>query len=382
MSYIGNVPVSKKIDATEIPEGTIIASDIATAPTFPNAVVASNMAHQFAFKNRVLNGNFDFWQRAASQTTTGYGSADRWRLRVSGSSTTMSQQSFIAGQTEVPNEPAFYMRNVIVSSAGANNYVANQYVLGSARILAGKPVTMTFWAKANAAKNIAVEWSRYTGTGDGGGITTTGIGATKFTLSTAWQKITMTLTLPTLSSVSSAEDDTISFNIWYDAGSGLTARTATLGQQSGTFDIAQVQVEEGTVATPFEMKPIAIELMLIQQYYQKITFTKSPCMLNANRIISPEGARIYFPVPMVGTPVATQSNAGWASCYVMGGVTPPDGEFGSQTSKTDTIYPALINITSGSLGIGLDAMTGWEVFFSWACGTTKTLTLEVELIGA
>jgi hypothetical protein len=56
--------------------------------------------------------------------------------------------------------------------------------------------------------------------------------------------------------------------IWFDAGSDYNSQTDSLGQQSGTFDIAQVQVEPGPVATPFERRPIGAELALCQRYFQ------------------------------------------------------------------------------------------------------------------
>ena len=59
--------------------------------------------------------------------------------------------------------------------------------------------------------------------------------------------------------------------IWFDAGSSFNARTDSLGQQSGTFDIAQVQIEPGPVATPFEQRPIGTELQLCKRYYNKVT---------------------------------------------------------------------------------------------------------------
>jgi hypothetical protein len=61
--------------------------------------------------------------------------------------------------------------------------------------------------------------------------------------------------------------------IWFDAGSDFNARTDSLGQQSGTFDIAQVQIEPGPVATPFEQRPIGTELALCQRYFQSYAST-------------------------------------------------------------------------------------------------------------
>lgn len=57
-------------------------------------------------------------------------------------------------------------------------------------------------------------------------------------------------------------------NFWLDAGSNFNSRTNTLGQRSGTFDIEQVQLEAGSVATPFEVRPLGIELTLCQRFYQ------------------------------------------------------------------------------------------------------------------
>jgi hypothetical protein len=57
--------------------------------------------------------------------------------------------------------------------------------------------------------------------------------------------------------------------IFFDAGSDFNARTDSLGQQSGTFEIAQVQIEPGGVATPFEHRPIGTELALCQRYFYR-----------------------------------------------------------------------------------------------------------------
>jgi hypothetical protein len=76
--------------------------------------------------------------------------------------------------------------------------------------------------------------------------------------------------VPSISGKTLGTDNNLSIcNIWFDAGSDFNARTDSLGQQSGTFEIAQVQLEPGPVATPFEQRPIGTELALCQRYYEK-----------------------------------------------------------------------------------------------------------------
>jgi len=90
-------------------------------------------------------------------------------------------------------------------------------------------------------------------------------------LTTTFQKFTIPITFPSISgkTLGSNNDDYVEVNFWFDAGSSSNARTNSLGQQSGTFDIAQVQLEAGSVATPFEMRPLGIELSMCQRYYEK-----------------------------------------------------------------------------------------------------------------
>jgi hypothetical protein len=70
-----------------------------------------------ANRNKIINGNFDVWQRGTSFSALGYG-ADRWRSYYTGGTTTVySQQSFTLGQTDVPDNPEFYARLVVTSDS-------------------------------------------------------------------------------------------------------------------------------------------------------------------------------------------------------------------------------------------------------------------------
>lgn len=222
-------------------------------------------------KNKIINGNFDIWQRNTSQTVGGYGSDDRWSNDDSGSTKTHSQQSFTVGQTDVPGEPTYYSRTVVNSSAGAGNFCVKYQAIESVRTLAGQTATLSFYAKADSSKNIAVEFIQNFGTGGSPSTQVDGIGVTTCALTSSWQKIEVTVNIPSISgkTLGTSHDGYLLVSFWFDAGSSFNARTNSLGQQSGTFDIAQVQLEKGSVATPFEERHVGEELLLCQRYYCK-----------------------------------------------------------------------------------------------------------------
>ena len=222
------------------------------------------------FRNAIINGNFDIWQRGTSFTASEYG-ADRWIHTRSGTTHTASRQAFTLGQTDVPNEPVYFCRTVVSSVAGAGNFSVLLQKLEDVRTFAGQQITVSFWAKADATKNIAVELAQVFGTGGSPSTSVLAIGVTKVSISTSWQKVTVTATVPSISgkTLGSNNNDYLQLDIWFDAGSTYDSRTDTLGQQSGTFDIAQVQIEPGPVATTFERRPIGTELALCQRYFEK-----------------------------------------------------------------------------------------------------------------
>ena len=222
-------------------------------------------------KNVLINGNFDIWQRGTSQTSNGYGSDDRWINSHSGSTKTHSQQAFTPGQTDVPGNPKYFSRTVVSSVAGSGNYALKLQRIEGVETFSGETATLSFYAKADAAKNVAIELEQYFGTGGTPSSGVTGIGAQQVALTTAWQKFTLNFSVPSISGKSLGTDgnDFLGVKFWFDAGSSFDANTASLGQQSGTFDIAQVQLEKGSTATEFERRPIGLELSLCQRYFQR-----------------------------------------------------------------------------------------------------------------
>ena len=262
------------------------------------------------FRNAIINGNFDHWQRGTSQTTNGYGSADRWFMYAVGGTFTASRQSFALGQTAVPGEPTYFYRTVTVFAAGALNERHLTQHIEDVRTFAGQQVTVSFWAKADAAKNISIEFEQIFGTGGSPSANISAIGVVKVALTTSWQKITRTVSISSISGKTLGTDGNsyLQCNIWFDAGSSFNARTDTLGQQSGTFDIAQVQLEAGPVATPFERRPIGTELALCQRYYHLL---RQNMFSSGNANIA--RVHVQFPTSMRTTPtVSLTTNSGGA----------------------------------------------------------------------
>jgi len=223
-------------------------------------------------RNAIINGNFDVWQRGTSQTASGYGSADRWGFDAGTSTFTMSQASFTLGQTDVPNEPKHYASTAVTTGSTAGSFALYYQQIESVRTLAGQTATLSFWAKADAAKDIAVELSQSFGSGGSPSAQVNGIGVTTCSLTTSWQKFEVTVAIPSISgkALGTNSDDKLTLLFWLDAGSDFNARTNSLGNQSGTFDIAQVQLEAGSVATPFERRSYGEELALCQRYCQTV----------------------------------------------------------------------------------------------------------------
>lgn len=246
----------------------------------------ATVAPQITGKNLVINGGYDLWQRGTSQTSSGYGSADRWANSQLGASTkTASRQTFALGQTDVPGNPKYYMRTVATTgSTAASGVYTIQKLEGVART-AGREITLSFYAKADASKNIATEFAQAFGSGGSPSAAVFGTSVTTHALTTSWQRFTVTATIPSVSgkTLGTNNDDHFQLYFWFEAGSNFNSRTNSLGNQSGTFDIANVQLEFGDTATDFEQLPMSTIIEQCQRYYYKsYGLTTNPGTITSN----------------------------------------------------------------------------------------------------
>ena len=206
-------------------------------------------------KNYLINGNFDIWQRGTSLTgqTTDQYLADRWIVEASGATYSYQRGSFTVGQTDVPNNPK-YFANITVT--GADDFARITQRIEDVTTLSGETVTFSFYAKytTNAPTNMRIQVAHIYGSG--GSSATIYNPVDDFTISTSWQRYSFTFTVPDQSGKT------------VGSGSSVYFRIMNPNNEISDFQIAQVQVEKGSVATDFETLSIAETQSLCNRYYQ------------------------------------------------------------------------------------------------------------------
>lgn len=220
-------------------------------------------------KNKIINGNFDVWQRGTSFSTHGQFTADRWKIYCYNGVFSVTRQPFSIGQTDVPGNPKYFTRIDITSSPTAETIIAQN--IEDVRTLAGKKATLSFWVRSNIQ---TLRWQIYQIFGSGGSDTVLA-GSDTYSATTSWQKITATVNVPSIAGKTIGAD------------SCLLVRPVRTGTETGWIELAQVQLEEGEYATPFEQRPIGLELMLCQRYFEKSMPIGSPPVQGVARHILP-----------------------------------------------------------------------------------------------
>lgn len=212
--------------------------------------------------NYAINGAFDIWQRGTSFTPTNgviIYTADRfWVYRDTGSAVTVSRQTFTPGSAPDNSiEGTYFYRyaQTTTGSGGSLNLIAQP--IENARILAGKTATISFWAKADAARTVTPQLSR--AYGSGGSAEETIFTGSAITLSTSWARYSVTTTIPSVSGKT------------INDGSNLTVLLKLAANVVQTVDIWGLQLEEGAAATDFRRNAPSIqaELAACQRYYYR-----------------------------------------------------------------------------------------------------------------
>ena len=269
-------------------------------PEFAGLTVPSiNGGPLGGFRNKIINGDFDIWQRGTGTSATGsrYDSADRWLIGAGSSTGSLSRQAHTLGQTDVPGNPRYFARLAITATGSAFTRISQS--VEDVRTLAGKLITVTFWAKYNAdapSGNLGVRLYQSFGTG-GTPSGEVSHSVMDITLTNSWQKFTDTVTLGSLAgkTLGSNGDD------------HLRLRVHNATNETWDMDISHVSVVEGDATSeddPFSPRHISQELALCQRYYSKL-YAHDRFYADATA----GWPTHYTPVQMRAAPTVTRSSA-------------------------------------------------------------------------
>ena len=234
-----------------------------TGPVYVSTITATLIiAQQLVVKNYILNGSFDIWQRSpnspAGISTTGsaYG-ADHWRTDIPAGSSFVGYRStepFTVGQTEVEGNPTQYMHYQMTTGGTSMTTHYLGQAIENVRTLQGGKATLSFYAKAAAGADYYAFIRQNFGTG---GSTAVDLSTQTFTVTTSWQKFSLTFDIPSITGKTIGSGSYLLVNFKFPVNATFS------------FDIAQVQLEKGPVASAYVVPDFAETLQKCMRYYEK-----------------------------------------------------------------------------------------------------------------
>ena len=295
-------------------------------------------------RNRIINGNFAIGQRgttfASSANNNDAYTLDRWYILSDG-----NDAIDVTRETSVVPTNQKYAIALDVETANKKFGIAQIIESDNCVGLTGGTVTLSFKAKVSATtkldnvKAAVVAWSGTADTVTSDIISAWGAEGTNPTLiaNATYENTPANLSVTTsyatysiTASVDTASTTNIIVFIWSD----VTDTTA------GDFlYVTDVQLEPGSVATPFEQRPIGTELALCQRYC--IVSTQSIAAFSFYTPVSSTsdlGANVFFHVTMRATPtvaLGTQSTPGAGGA---GNLSPDGFRYTGITGASNTAY--------------------------------------------
>lgn len=249
------------------------------------------------FRNKIINGDFDIWQRGTSFTSNGY-NADRWQTSSSGTLTI--SRGYLGAGDGIPGTPQFGLRTNRTVAAASGNVVLGQKIEGL-RQFSGQRVTLTFYIRnlTGVAKELNTRARSEYGSG-GSANEELAMQTHSIAVAPGYQKFTHVFDIPSMAGKTFGSGDCLYVRFLEEAG-------------FSTFDlifshISLVIGDASAEEDPFSPRHIQQELALCQRYYwrglpvQGLNFASYDTGCIASWPIA-------FPVPMRSIPTVAHNLA-------------------------------------------------------------------------
>jgi hypothetical protein len=244
-------------------------------------------------RNIVTNGAMNVAQRSASVTgigaSAGYFTCDRWKIEVANTAGRFTQTQTADGPVGFANCLKLDCTTADTSVAAAEYlYIAQSFEGQDIQainkgVTGAKQITLSFYVKANAAFTFVTEIQDYDNSR---------IISKSYATTTDWVRHEMIFDADADDGSSPFDDDngaSLAVNFWLHGGTNFTSGTLStswanvsntnryvegssfFSSTDNNFFITGVQMEVGSVATPFEHRSFGEELALCQRYFEKMT---------------------------------------------------------------------------------------------------------------
>ncbi len=247
-----------------------------------------NAPNTFGFKNRIINGGMVIDQRNAGASVTpinGQYLVDRFFAGLTQASKFTAQQSSTA--------PVGFSKSLLITSSSAYN-VQTTDIFYISQAIEGLNVSDLAWGTASAV-SVTLSFRVYsslTGT-FGGSIVNSGASRSypfTYSIASANTWTTISVTIPGDTSGTWLTTNDVGMYVFFGLGTGATysgtagawagaayysatGATSVVGTSGATFYITGVQLEKGSVATPFDFRDYGCELIMCQRYWQSFINT-------------------------------------------------------------------------------------------------------------
>ena len=271
------------------------ASAAAITVNNTDGTCTANITNNLSNRNLIINGAMLVAQRGTSGTNSGYGSVDRFRVQYSGTDEAPTQAQVDVASGTTPYTLGFRKALRITngnqtSGAGTSDSTHFQYYLEAKDIAnsgwnytsSSSFITLQFWIKSSVAQNFQGRVRTRQGTSYNYAFETGSLSAD------TWTKVTKTISGNSNLQFNNdtaknfqidifaflGTDDTssaVSLDTWAAYASGTQVKDVTstwYTTDNATLEITGVQLEVGSVATDFEHRLFADELIRCKRYYR------------------------------------------------------------------------------------------------------------------
>jgi hypothetical protein len=337
----GTATVSIELPAVlSAPEGTGLTSTTEEGSLlYGNSAGAYTSQNVFQFlRNRIVNGTMMVRQRGITSVgSNGSYPIDRfyYSITIASSVATLAGSALAPTSTAlIPYNPYSLLYTVNFAATAAANETASINYKAEGNFVAdmdfglasAKTITLSFWVRAAVAGTYCVSFRN--------AALNRSYVATYTAAATGWEQKVITINADTTGTW--LKENNTGLILTWDLGSGSNFRTTGNSWQSGNYlctsdqvnvvgtsgsylNITLVQLELGSIATPFAIRPYYDELKYCQRYYLALIGTgavDSAIGIAVGQNTSQVQAMFKFPVPMVTGPTSLGLTSGtWETYY-------------------------------------------------------------------